>query len=59
MLSKMWMPLDEFTDVTIEGLKRGDFQNFVPNIGKIWEQCEKPKMPMLENARALFQVAKK
>jgi hypothetical protein len=48
------MPLDEFTRITMEGLKRGDFQNFVPAIANIWEQCEKPKLAMLENARALF-----
>ena len=48
------MPLDEFTDYTMEGLKNGEFQNIVPAIKHVWDQCEKPKMVMMKNARQVF-----
>lgn len=53
-LSKHWMPLDEFTGHTIEGLQKGEFQNIVPAIRHVWEQCEAPKLAMLDKARQLF-----
>ena len=53
-LSKHWMPLDEFTDLTMEGLQGGGFQNMVPTIKNVWDQVEKPKLEMIARAREMF-----
>lgn len=44
MLSKVWMSLDEFSNLTMEGLKRGDVNIVTPNIEPLWEKLEKPKI---------------
>lgn len=44
MLSEVWMSLDEFTKLIMEGLKRGDVNIVTPNIEHLWEKLEKPKI---------------
>ena len=46
MLSKHWMPLDEFTKYTMEGLQRGDFNILVPSAKGIWEKVEADRIAL-------------
>ncbi|THU94842.1 NAD(P)-binding protein [Dendrothele bispora CBS 962.96] len=43
VLSKFWMPLDEFTNTVMEGLKRGDTVVAAGNAKNDYEQFEHPK----------------
>ena len=52
MLSKHWMPLDEFTKHVMEGLERGDVNILTPGIKPVWEKFEKDKIQ--GNAPAVF-----
>ena len=45
-LSKSWMPLDEFTKYTMEGLQRGDFNIIVPSMKEAWEKLEAERIAM-------------
>lgn len=44
MLSKFWMPLDQYTAYTLESLQRGDTNAVVPQMKWIWEKFEKDKL---------------
>lgn len=46
MLSKVWMPLDEYTTTVLEGLKRGDVNIITPNLEAVWEKLETPKFDL-------------
>ncbi|KAL5494703.1 hypothetical protein ACEPAI_164 [Sanghuangporus weigelae] len=45
-LSKNWMPLDEFTKYTMEGLQRGDFNIIIPSMKEIWNKVEAERVAM-------------
>lgn len=43
-LSKIWMPLDEFTNTVMDGLKRGDSQIAAGMSKKQYEKYEQDKL---------------
>ncbi|KAI5122347.1 hypothetical protein M0805_004105 [Coniferiporia weirii] len=43
-LSKVWMPLDEFTKHAMEGLQRGDVNIVTPQNKELWERFEKGRI---------------
>ena len=49
-LSKVWMPLDEFTERTMEGLVRGDPQIAVGFAADGLDKYEKGKLEAVEEA---------
>ncbi len=49
-LSKLWMPLDEFTKHTMEGLIRGDSEVAVGFSAQLLEKYEKGKRESVEQA---------
>ncbi|KAL5536032.1 hypothetical protein ACEPAF_4126 [Sanghuangporus sanghuang] len=51
-ISKNWMPLDEFTKYTMEGLQRGDFNIVVPSMKEIWNNVEAERVAL--SGRILF-----
>ena len=42
-LSKVWLPLDKFTEEAMAGLRRGDLQIPVGNAKETWERFEQGK----------------
>ncbi|TFY61938.1 hypothetical protein EVJ58_g4200 [Rhodofomes roseus] len=57
-LSKLWMPLDEFTKEAMEGLQRGDVEIPVGKSAQQWEAFEKGKLEKVEGAQKLFSAPK-
>ena len=51
MLSKIWMPLSEFTEKAMTGLHTGDVQVPIGMGAVLWEQFEKGKMERIEEFR--------
>jgi len=47
-LSKMWMPLDEFTTLAMDGLKRGDLQIPIGMAKKHYDDFEAGKVDMVK-----------
>ncbi|KAH8110647.1 NAD(P)-binding protein [Phellopilus nigrolimitatus] len=47
-LSKIWMPLDEFTRYAMEGLQRGDFNTVVPADKGVWAKFEEGKVEAIQ-----------
>ncbi|KAF7306654.1 hypothetical protein MIND_00457000 [Mycena indigotica] len=39
-LSKFWMPLDEYTSKTLDGLRKGDKHIAVGTAGKVWDKVQ-------------------
>ncbi|KAH8102477.1 NAD-P-binding protein [Cristinia sonorae] len=58
ILSKVWMPLTEFTDKAIAGLLRGDVQIGIGNSGKDWERYEKGKVEQIAEQEVRFKAFK-
>lgn len=60
LLSKYWMPLTEFTNLAMEGLKRGDLSIVVGDvIIKMFEKFEKEKAETVaQGAAALREMMK-
>lgn len=54
MLSKHWMPLDEYTKHAMEGLQRGDFNIIVPHMKPVWEKLEKERIELSGSRKPLF-----
>ncbi|THU94844.1 NAD(P)-binding protein [Dendrothele bispora CBS 962.96] len=55
-LSKFWMPLDEFTNTVMEGLKKGDTVVAAGNAKTHYEQFEQPKEAIFaQTTKALLQ----
>ena len=50
-LSKVWMPLSEFTPLAMQGLLHGDMQIPVGKTAKQWEKYEKGKIVDVVEAR--------
>lgn len=48
MLSKFWMPLDEFTAYAIDGLKRGYVNIVTPQFEPVWNSFEKGRIEKAE-----------
>jgi hypothetical protein len=46
-LSKMWMPLDEFTALAMDGLKRGDIQIPIGMAKQQYDRFETGKVDMV------------
>ncbi|KAF8203083.1 hypothetical protein BJ912DRAFT_1053089 [Pholiota molesta] len=57
MLSKFWMPLDEFTDLTVEGLRKGDDYITVGSATQHFENFEKGKPEVMQRLDALVKKA--
>lgn len=55
-LTKLWMPLDKYTELTIEGLKRGDF---TISTGGSLAWYEKHEAGKEENAHQLLAYRQK
>lgn len=47
-LSKLWMPLTEFTGYAMEGLKRGDVQIPIGGVKDVFDKFEKGKMEIVQ-----------
>ena len=47
-MSKIWMPLEEFTGLAMDGLKHGDVQIPVGSAKESFEQFEKGKMEVVK-----------
>ena len=56
-LSKVWMPLADFTTEAMDGLKRGDPQIPVGLVKQQWEVHEKGKLEKLTNVMGIFSKA--
>ncbi|KZT75184.1 NAD(P)-binding protein [Daedalea quercina L-15889] len=56
-LSKMWLPLEDFTKEAMEGLKRGDVQIPVGRVKQQWDIFEKGKLEKSANSMAIFSKA--
>ncbi|KIJ24671.1 hypothetical protein M422DRAFT_194419, partial [Sphaerobolus stellatus SS14] len=52
VLSKFWLPLDEFTKLTMEGLLRGDAHTFGGNSEEIFNKFEKGKTELIQKTMA-------
>jgi hypothetical protein len=57
MLSKFWMPLDEFTGLTVEGLRKGDDYITVGSATQHFENFEKGKPEVMQRLDALVKKA--
>ncbi|KAH9945662.1 hypothetical protein B0H21DRAFT_424082 [Amylocystis lapponica] len=55
MLSKLWMPLDEYTNITMEGLLRGDLAIPAGRSAESWEVFEKDKLPHIAASLKAFR----
>lgn len=57
-LSKFWMPLEEFTSKTMDGLKEGKTQIPIGRSASTWEQFEKDKLPIIQQSYEAFKKRK-
>lgn len=51
MLSKFWLPLEEFTEKAMEGLCSGNIQIPVGRAQNVWDKFEKGKLEAVEEVR--------
>ena len=58
ILSKFWMPLDEFTEQTMQGLLRGDREIF-PLHQEVYDKVEKPRQEVIEERAARMAALRK
>ncbi|THH30087.1 hypothetical protein EUX98_g4118 [Antrodiella citrinella] len=58
-LSKVWMPLSQFTPLAVEGLLRGDLQIAIGNSHKVWERFDKEKVVAVAEERQRANHIKK
>jgi len=56
-LSKFWIPLSDFTKVTMEGLRKGDHVITMSNVKTLYEQLEQPKEGMVLQMMQKFEGA--
>jgi len=55
VLSKIWMPIQEFTDKTMDALKQGDSQIPIGGAALAWEQFDKDKILKVQHAYKTFK----
>ena len=56
-LSKFWIPLSEFTKVTMEGLRKGDHVISMSGAKALYDKFEQPKEGMVNEMMQKFESA--
>lgn len=58
-LSKFWMPLDEFTALAIDGLKRGDLHIPIGAVKQQYDQFEEGKIDIVNTMFNTYNTIKR